>query len=250
MLSYKQVQRLSKEIASTKQSLKRLCRAVSNLFLRAQQITVVLAVYMLSEYDIGAARAYVRFAHGQKRANAYAHTEYTDATLDARIENWYLEAALDKLVKLQDPGPAHREAVRFLAQNQTVFWVSRQNERGVAPTSAATASVFAQTCQKFGVLEQALVRSLHNNTISHGHGRHMRKWAKRYRERFHLRFGVLKSGPVPGPVEETRRKAVRRHFGPFLRSLNWYQKKRPKWERQWERRYGKLENPSSQRFPF
>ena len=228
MLSYKQVQRLSKEIASTKKSLKRLCRAVSNLFLTARQITVVLAVYMLSEYDIGAARAYVRFAHGQKRANA----------------------ALDKLVKLQDPGPAHREAVRFLAQNQTVFWVSRQNERGVAPTSAATASVFAQTCQKFGVLEQALVRSLHNNTISHGHGRHMRKWAKRYRERFHLRFGVLKSGPVPGPVEETRRKAVRRHFGPFLRSLNWYQKKRPKWERQWERRYGKLENPSSQRFPF
>ena len=183
-------------------------------------------------------------------ANAYAHTEYTDATLDARVANWYLEAALDKLVKLQDPGPAHREAVRFLAQNQTVFWVSRQNERGVAPTSAATASVFAQTCQKFGVLEQALVRSLHNNTISHGHGRHMRKWAKRYRERFHLRFGVLKSGPVPGPVEETRRKAVRRHFGPFLRSLNWYQKKRPKWERQWERRYGRLENPSSQRFPF
>ena len=143
MLSYKQVQRLSKEIASTKQSLKRLRRAVSNLFLTARQITVVLAVYMLSEYDIGAARAYVRFAHRQKRANAYAHTEYTDATLDARIENWYLEAALDKLVKLQDPGPVHREAVRFLAQNQTVFWVSRQNERGVAPTSAATASVFA-----------------------------------------------------------------------------------------------------------
>ena len=121
MLSYKQVQRLSKEIASTKQSLKRLRRAVSNLFLTARQITVVLAVYMLSEYDIGAARAYVRFAHRQKRANAYAHTEYTDATLDARIENWYLEAALDKLVKLQDPGPVHREAVRFLAQNQTVF---------------------------------------------------------------------------------------------------------------------------------
>ena len=121
MLSYKQVQRLSKEIASTKQSLKRLRRAVSNLFLTARQITVVLAVYMLSEYDIGAARAYVRFAHRQKRANAYAHTEYTDATLDARIENWYLEAALDKLVKLQDPGPVHREAVRFLAQNQTFF---------------------------------------------------------------------------------------------------------------------------------
>ena len=217
MLSYKQVQRLSKEIASTKQSLKRLRRAVSNLFLTARQITVVLAVYMLSEYDIGAARAYVRFAHRQKRANAYAHTEYTDATLDARV---------------------------------AFFWISRQNERGVAPTSAATASVFAQTCQKFGVLEQALVRSLHNNTISHGHGRHMRKWAKRYRERFHLRFGVLKSGPVPGPVEETRRKAVRQHFGPFLCSLNWYQKKRPKWERQWEHRYRKLENPSSQRFPF
>ena len=85
MLSYKQVQRLSKEIASTKQSLKRLRRAVSNLFLTARQITVVLAVYMLSEYDIGAARAYVRFAHRQKRANAYAHTEYTDATLDARV---------------------------------------------------------------------------------------------------------------------------------------------------------------------
>ncbi|CAE7721479.1 unnamed protein product [Symbiodinium sp. CCMP2592] len=48
-----EVQRLSKEIASTKQSLKRLRRAVSNLFLRARQITIVLAVYMLSEYDIG-----------------------------------------------------------------------------------------------------------------------------------------------------------------------------------------------------
>ncbi|CAE6911373.1 unnamed protein product [Symbiodinium sp. CCMP2592] len=47
------VQRLSKEIASTKQSLKRLRRAVSNLFLTARQITIVLAVYMLSEYDIG-----------------------------------------------------------------------------------------------------------------------------------------------------------------------------------------------------
>ena len=86
-------------------------------FLTARQITVVLAVYILSEYDIGAARAYVRFGHRQKRANAYAHTEYTDATPDARAANWYLEAALDKLVKLQDPGPVHREAVRFLAQN-------------------------------------------------------------------------------------------------------------------------------------
>ena len=233
MPPYNQVQRLSKEIASTKQSLKRMRRAVSNVFLTARQITVVLAIYILSEYDIGAARAYVRFAHRQKRSKADAHTEYTDATLDARIEEWYLEAALDKLVQLQDPGPVRREAVRFLAQNQTFLWVSKQNDRGMAPTSAATASVFAQTCQKFGVLEHALVRSIHNNTISHQHGRRLRKWAKKYRARFHLRFGVLKSGPVPGPVEETRRKAVWRHFGPLLRSRKWYAKQWPKRERYW-----------------
>ena len=35
--------------------------------------------------------------------NACAHTEYTDTTPDARVANWYLEAALDKL---QDSGPA------------------------------------------------------------------------------------------------------------------------------------------------
>ena len=37
----------------------------------------------------------------------------------------------------------------------------------MAPTSAATASVFAQTCQKFGVLEQTLLDHS-TNTISHG----------------------------------------------------------------------------------
>ena len=149
MLSYKQVQRLSKEIASTKQSLKRLRRAVSNLFLRAQQITVVLAVYMLSEYDIGAARAYVRFAHGQKRANAYAHTEYTDATLDARIENWYLEAASRQTGQASRPWSSTSGSCSVFGHKiRQFFGFPGKTSAAWRLHPAATASVLAPTCQK------------------------------------------------------------------------------------------------------
>ena len=50
---------------------KRLRRAVSNLFLTARQIAVVLAILhavrVPGQYEIGAARACVRFTHPQKR---------------------------------------------------------------------------------------------------------------------------------------------------------------------------------------
>ena len=204
-----QVRELQKKVQSTS----RLCRSEkqcwANAGLNPRQCIVLLAVYVLSGFSVLLAVEFLKSK--SKRQDMEQHEQ------ERFVEELYLRAEMAVLLKVEDPVTAkdvgiRREAVRFIANYKANGFVQEVNcVHGVAPTSLRTAREYLDHCEKLGVplLNRRLrdhVADPNGPEATSSSRRNLRKWSRRFRKRWCLRYGALR--PLDDlPVDEIHAKA-------------------------------------------
>ena len=184
---------LTREINRLRKRQQRQMQANRRLGLSALQLSVVVAVYVLSGYQAAPVKAFVL-----EKCRKGLHPADPEQMV-ALIEQSFLELSAEQVAAFHLPDtPAETklraDALKFLAEWRAVDWVCRQNEQiGVAPASSAVASVYRQHCVETNVpnAPQEMERRIFNAEISHAGGRSLRAWALRFRKRWGLQFGFL-----------------------------------------------------------
>jgi hypothetical protein len=180
---------LSREIARLKKQLQRRRQTLT-----PYQIGLVLHVYVLTGRDARAASA------------LYAQLCRRDMALPSEserinhIEEWYLKAPLDQLVKCEAPDSASEKccrdkAVKWVAQYRAANYVLETNRTGVAPSSRSVSEQYVRhhppCVDEFGERVALLP----------GSSRGQRKWMQRFRARWQMRLGRLKQAKELQPHE-------------------------------------------------
>ena len=180
--------------------------------LTAFQMSVALAVYVLSGRNTQAA---VSYAQSLFARNQNLPTEGTEVErLGTCVENALLHRAPSELAALELPSKdqarrVRREAVKHLAEARTPQWVQSQNaDFGAAPSMEATAAQYIGGAADVGatLATTALRASLRNAPVCHDADRYLRWRGKGFRTRWRISFGCL--APRPDlPPEELAMKA-------------------------------------------
>ena len=158
--------------------------------LTARQILVVVAAYILSEYNMEITQK-IALNFYKKKAKLGQSPEPVFP-----VRDWFIDAPKDF-----DPYGINRskydikvceDAVRFIAEVKSVFWIREQNfTREVAPSSRALIYYFKSEVTKLDQpdLANAVVNSLemHNNSLR----RTARRWVRKFRDRWHVNRGCL-----------------------------------------------------------
>ncbi|CAE7512071.1 unnamed protein product [Symbiodinium sp. CCMP2592] len=194
-------------MASVRKALSRSKARAATLHLTVREASIVLAIYLLSRYNLNAVALYVASRNAVRQQPSHSAAEVRELT-----ESLYLETSIDELIALEcgEPGRHARvrhAAVSFLAELRTVEWLESQNMLGAAPSSAAMASKYLMFCEAFhdSRWDGALARAVHNNSLNHSAGRYLRKWSADFRERWNVAFRVLSVKP-PAPCAELAAK--------------------------------------------
>ena len=151
--------------------------------LSPRQLLVLLTICVLSGTDAACAFAKAVWAAKRRRTRVPADVEATSFVAD-QLRN----ASPALLAALERPGYGCRTRLRnaavYVACFETRAWVQRMNElKSVAPSTAAMATFFVQACERRGVSQAPLARSIANNQVHHRHGRALRKWAASFRNK-------------------------------------------------------------------
>ena len=120
--------------------------------LTPRMVREVLAVYVLSQYDQDCA---VEFAmrSSKKRKQSWGAVDKSPYP----IRQWFLDADMDTVVGVLVPETCEdrsirSEAVKFLAEKRTAFWVASQNFRaGQAPTGCHLVDRYCAELRRFGL---------------------------------------------------------------------------------------------------
>lgn len=120
--------------------------------LTPRMVREVLAVYVLSQYDQDCA---VEFAmrSSKKRKQSWGAVDKSPYP----IRQWFLDADMDTVVGVLVPETCEdrsirSEAVKFLAERRTAFWVASQNFRaGQAPTGCHLVDRYCAELRRFGL---------------------------------------------------------------------------------------------------
>ena len=184
----------------------RAARRERSAGLTQRQLRVLMAVYLLSQGSFEIAYRYVEM---------YGDPETFACQADA--ETWFDKAFSEvqpsTINRLLHPAEPHDirirdSAVTFLSECAASGWVAEQNfVRGVAPSSA----LLALACVSAGAACPCS----------------MKVWACRFRRRWEIRFGKLRSRS-PMPADEVQHKACHRIqklliLGSALGAQNWGQ---------------------------
>ncbi|CAE7477128.1 unnamed protein product [Symbiodinium sp. CCMP2592] len=194
-------------MSSVRKALSRSKARAATLHLTVREASIVLAIYLLSRYNLNAVALYVASRNAVRQQPSHSAAEVRELT-----ESLYLETSIDELIALEcgEPGRHARvrhAAVSFLAELRTVEWLESQNMLGAAPSSAAMASKYLMFCEAFhdSRWDGALARAVHNKSLNHSAGRYLRKWSADFRERWNVAFRVLSVKP-PAPCAELAAK--------------------------------------------
>ena len=194
-----EVRALQRQVRSAARSCRDQKQREANAGLNPRQCLVLLAVYILSGFDVLVA---AEFLNAKADCEAMPKDEQ-----EQFIEELYLRTDMEVLSRLQEPVKrsdvsVRREAVSFVARSKANAFVQKMNiEHGVAPTSLSTADQYLRHCERLG--EPNLNRQLRDcvehprNTGSTGsRQRNLRKWCHRFRRRWSLKYRSLR------PLEE------------------------------------------------
>ena len=165
--------------------------------LTARACLVALGCYVLSGFD---PRVAVTFVKQQPRV----HSD-TDAAIQDLVETWFLEASDAAILALWYPETPWQVRVRsdacaFLAEYRTVQHIKDCNFNvGFAPGTLDVVETYATALHGFrDVASAAPLRS--------DNSRWARRWARKFRARWNLRFRCLK--PHHDSEQELCKKAV------------------------------------------
>lgn len=174
--------------------------------LTARMVRVVLAVYCLSSYSKECAIEFATRAR-KRRRSPVADLEEAECP----IGQWYLDADVNSVADIFMPvtpedAAIRTEAVKFLAERQTMEWVAVQNfQLGRAPTALSLVSNFSANLQAMGV-EPAFRFDAPREGRGPKLGRTARRWCQKMRTEWGLRRRTL-SEAEHMPREEVVHKA-------------------------------------------
>ena len=208
--SRQEVRALQRQVRSAARSCRDQKQREANAGLNPRQCLVLLAVYILSRFDVLVA---AEFLDAKSDCQAMPKDE-----LEQFIEELYFRTDMEVLSRLQEPVKrsvvsVRREAVSFVARSKANAFVQKMNiERGVAPTSLSTADQYLRQCERLG--EPNLNRQLRDcverpRNTGCGQRRNLRRLCHRFRCRWSLKYRSLR------PLEKSSQptKSSPRHLG-------------------------------------
>lgn len=161
-----------------------------------RQVLVVVACYMLSEYNI----QYTQEVASCMYRSLKGHRMHPEPEFP--IRDWFLEAPED-LVWGENRSKYKEnvtlEATRLLAEVKSVLWVRDQNfSREVAPSSHELINNFSKEVSLLGQpwMSDAVVAS--SNQVNHSKQRRARKWVQKFRHKWCVTRGALPCLDAPG----------------------------------------------------
>lgn len=163
-------------------------RSIAQWGLTARMIRVALAVYCLSKYRKDCAMEFAMQARKRRRVQMPEDEEERDCP----IRQWFLDANLDDVATVFMPETQYEsairtEAVKFLAERQTVEWVAAQNfKHGKAPTAISLVSNFSARLRALGV-EPPFRLDPPRAGRGPKLGRTARRWCQKMRSKWGLR---------------------------------------------------------------
>ncbi len=197
-----QVRSLTKQINTLSRSNRKAARRECDGGLSPTQCMVLLAIYILSGFNVALAIEFCR----QRSRNSL----WSDEDIQTFTENLYLKQKVEDLVRLEtEHNKVHRMAVRFLASWECHNFVVHANNQGAPPSTALVAERYVRrAAQLSGKGVPPCLRSCVEQGLAATPSarRGMRRWSQRFRHRWSCRWGPLKAADGSCP-QETVNKA-------------------------------------------
>ena len=164
------------------------------------QVKLVVAVYVLSQYDMDIAQR----VGSELSGHAYGgRKRKTISPEDIPVRDWFLgldPSAFDGMFLPATPAETYlrQQASRRISEIRAIRWVRDENfNRGTAPGSADVVDQYANLMESLDERADADSLVASASAVSRSGQRVMRRWAARVRKRWHISHRPMPSLDAP-----------------------------------------------------
>jgi hypothetical protein len=200
---------LIRERARRKQAEARARQSEQQGYLKPVQLLLVLAVYVLAQYDLISSAELVKRLYKQRKPMIAR----PDEDIKTMIEDMFLKSSEEDVSRIHFPITDSDTRVRdkalvFLSEFTTAHWICRQNfECGVAPSTVGVATNYlANYAHGLPSSSSAVGHLVQNACVNSSSSRSLRRWGSIFRQNWSMRFAAIKPRSKMDP-EELQSKA-------------------------------------------